>query len=103
MKRLVDRAVELRLLESKASASEFTMAIGEKAVCVRKKTAKLVTMMEQLVTKQTSCNDAFIGDLMTSVALNEQETQDLLEWGDKRVVEHPRRGLEMFEVCVLVK
>ena len=71
----------LRLLESKASASEFTMAIGEKAVCVRKKTAKLVTMMERLVTKQTSCNKAFIGDMMTSVALNEQETQDLLEWG----------------------
>ena len=65
----------MRLLESNASASEFTMAIGEKAVCVRKKTAKLFTMMvEQLVTKQTSCNEAFIGDLMTSVALNEQET-----------------------------
>ena len=73
----------MRLLESNASASEFTMAIGEKAVCVRKKTAKLFTMMEQLVTKQTSCNEAFIGDLTTSVALNEQETQDLLEWGDK--------------------
>ena len=50
---------------------------------MRKKTAKLVTMMEQLVTKPTSCNEAFIGDLMTSVVLNEQETKDLLEWGDK--------------------
>ena len=75
--------MRLRLLEPKAGASEFTTAIGEKAVCVRKKTAKLVTMMEQLVTKQTSCNEAFIGDSMTSVALNEQETTDLLEWGDK--------------------
>ena len=65
LKRLIDRAVDLRLLESKASASEFTMAIGDKAVCVRKKTANLVTMMEQLVTKQISCNEAFIGDFMT--------------------------------------
>ena len=39
LKRLIDRAVDLRLLESKAGAFEFTMAIGEKAVCVRKKTA----------------------------------------------------------------
>ena len=48
LKRLMDRAVDmrLRLLEPKAGASEFTTAIGEKAVCVRKKTAKLVTMMD---------------------------------------------------------
>ena len=83
LKRLIDRAVDLRLLQSKAGASEFTMAIGEKAAVVRKKTGKLVTMKEQLVTKQTSCNETFIGDLTTSVALNEQETKDLLECGDK--------------------
>ena len=69
LKGLIGRAVDLRLLESKAGASEFTMAIGDK------KTAKLVTMIEQLVTKPTSCNEAFIGDLMTSVVLNEQETR----------------------------
>ena len=51
LKRLIDRAVDLRLLQSKAGASEFTMAIGEKAAVVRKKTGKLVTMKEQLVTK----------------------------------------------------
>ena len=83
LKRLIDRAVDLRLLQSKAGASEFTMAFGEKAAVVRKKMVKLVTMKEQLVTKQTSCNEAFIGDLTTSVALNEQETKDLLECGDK--------------------
>ena len=32
LKRLIDRAVDLRLLESNASASEFTLAMGEKAV-----------------------------------------------------------------------
>ena len=79
------------MLESKAGASEFTMAIGEKAVCVRKKFSKLVTMMEQLVTKQTSCNEAFIGDSMTSVALNEQETTDPLEWGDKLGCRTPKK------------
>ena len=42
---------------------------------MRKRTGKLVSIMEQLVTKPTSCNDAFLGDLMTSVALNEQETK----------------------------
>ena len=71
------------MLEAKAGASEFTAAIGEKAVVVRKKTAKLVTMMEQRITKPASCTEAIIGDLMTSVALNEQETKDLLEWEDK--------------------
>ena len=82
MQGLKDRAVDLRMLEAKAGETEFTAAIGEKAAVVRKKTAKLVTMMEQLVTKPTSCHEALIGDLMTSVALSEQETQDLLEWGD---------------------
>ena len=99
LKALIDRAVDLRMLEAKVGASVFTAAIGEKVVVVRKKTAKLVTIMEQLVTKPTSCNEAIIGDLITSVTLHEQETKDLLvRW----VVEHPRRGLEMFEVCVLV-
>ena len=100
LKRLVDRAVDLRLLESKAGASEFTMAKGEKAVCVRKKTAKLVTMMEQLVTKQTFCNEAFIGPVWRSMNRRHQ-----IFWSGATswVVEHPRRGLEMFEVCVLVK
>ena len=83
LKGLIDGAVDLRMVEAKVGTSEFTVAIGEKAAVVRKKTAKLVTMMEQLVTKPTSCNEAFIGDLMTSVVLNEQETKDLLEWGDK--------------------
>ena len=103
LKVLMDRAVDLRMLEAKGGASEVTAATGEKSGVVRKKTAKLVTMIEQLVTKPTSCNEAVIGDLMTSVALSEQETKDLLEWGDKLVVEHPNGGLEMFEVCVLVK
>ena len=94
----------MRLLESKAGASEFTMTIGEKAVCVRKMTAKLVTMMEQLVTKQTFCNKAFIGDLMTSVWRSINRRHKIFWSGATSwVVEHPRRGLEMFEVCVLVK
>ena len=56
-------------------------AIEEKAAVVRKKTGKLVSMMEKLVPKPTSCNESFLEDLMTSVALNEQETNDVLEWG----------------------
>ena len=40
-------------------------------------------MMEQLITKPISCNESLLGDLVTNVALKEQETKDVLASGEK--------------------
>ena len=80
------------MLEAEVGASEFTADIEEKAAVVRKRTRKLVSMMEQTVPKPTSCNEYFLEDLMTSVALNEQETNDVLEWGEKLGCQSSKKG-----------